>query len=64
MTTHLQDLSNSFGLLLIRLGVGGYMLTHGWGKMQMLLSGTGTVGDPIGVGEKLRDPNTTTNWSS
>ena len=53
MATRWQELTNSFGLLVLRLGAGGFMLTHGWGKLQMVLSGTGSVGDPIGVGEKL-----------
>ena len=49
-----QALTNSLGLLILRLGVGGYMLTHGWGKLQMLLAGDfDTFGDPIGLGSNL-----------
>lgn len=43
--------TSSIGLLILRLGVGGYMLTHGWGKVQMLLAGDfEQFGDPIGLG--------------
>ena len=46
-----QESLNSIGLLLLRAGVGGYMLTHGWAKFQMLLGGNfEIVGDPIGIG--------------
>lgn len=48
------DLAQSIGLLILRLGIGGYMLTHGWGKLQMLLAGDfGKFGDPIGLGSGL-----------
>ena len=43
--------STSVGLLLLRIGCGGYMATHGWGKLQMLLHGRfQDFGDPIGLG--------------
>lgn len=46
-----HDLSTSIGLLVLRLGMGGYMLTSGWGKLQMLLGGQAAqFGDPIGIG--------------
>ena len=46
-----QDLAHSIGLLILRLGMGGYLLTHGWGKLQMLLGGKfDQFGDPIGLG--------------
>ena len=49
-----QDLSTSIGLLILRLGIGGYMLTHGWGKLQMALAGGfDKFGDPIGLGSAL-----------
>jgi len=42
------------GLLILRLGTGGYMLTHGWAKLQMLLAGQfELMGDPIGLGPVL-----------
>ncbi|MGH9458254.1 MAG: DoxX family protein [Thermoanaerobaculia bacterium] len=41
----------SIGLLILRLGVAGYLLTHGWGKFQMLAGGKfDQFGDPIGIG--------------
>ena len=46
--------STSVGLLLLRVGCGGYMATHGWGKLQMLLAGSfQDFGDPIGLGPQL-----------
>lgn len=49
-----QDLTGSIGLLVLRLGLGGYLLTHGWGKLQMMLAGDfGKFGDPIGLGSSL-----------
>jgi len=42
------------GLLIARVGFGGYMLTHGWAKAQMLVNGEGAnFGDPIGLGPEL-----------
>ncbi len=41
----------SFGLLILRLGMGGLMLPHGWGKVQMLVAREfDQMGDPIGIG--------------
>ena len=46
-----NDLAGSIGLLILRLCIGGYMLTHGWGKLQMVIAGDfGKFGDPIGLG--------------
>lgn len=46
------DTRTSVGLLILRLGVGGHMVGHGWGKLQMLLGGEAEkFGDPIGLGE-------------
>lgn len=43
--------STSLGLLILRLGLGGYLLTHGLGKLQMVLAGAyDQFGDPIGLG--------------
>jgi putative oxidoreductase len=48
-----NDVMNSIGLLILRVGVGGFMLTHGWGKVQMLTNGAfDQFGDPIGLGNK------------
>lgn len=49
-----QDIATSIGLLTLRLGIGAYMLTHGWGKLQMALAGGfDKFGDPIGLGSGL-----------
>jgi putative oxidoreductase len=54
MEARLQDRPVSIGLLILRVGIGGYMLTHGWGKLQMLLAGDfDKFGDPIGLGKPL-----------
>lgn len=47
-----QQLLSSVGLLVLRLGAGGYMvLGHGWGKLQKVLAGQlDQFGDPIGLG--------------
>lgn len=45
------DILNSLGLLVARLGFGGYMLTHGLDKLEMLLNGQGEhFVDPMGIG--------------
>ncbi len=49
-----RELANSAGLLVIRAGVGAYMLTHGLGKLKMLLDGNfEMMGDPLGLGPEL-----------
>jgi len=54
MEAERKEVSASIGLLLLRLGIGGYLITHGWGKLQMLLAGGAeTFGDPIGLGSTL-----------
>jgi putative oxidoreductase len=51
MESRRQDLTSSIGLLILRLGMGGLMLTHGWSKLQMALAGDfDKFGDPIGLG--------------
>lgn len=46
-----SDAPTSIGLLILRLGIGGYLATHGWGKVQMVLAGSfDQFGDPIGLG--------------
>ena len=39
------------GLLILRLGVGGLMLFHGWGKVTDLLAGQTGFADPLGIGQ-------------
>ncbi len=45
-----QDLTNSIGLLILRAGMGGYMVTHGWQKLQMVLNNQAEqMGTIIGI---------------
>jgi putative oxidoreductase len=54
MEAERKKMSASIGLLILRLGIGGYMITHGWGKLQMLLAGGAEkFGDPIGLGSTI-----------
>jgi|SRR5690606_13628079 putative oxidoreductase len=41
----------NLGLLLLRVGFGGMMLTHGIPKLLKMISGDFSFGDPIGIGE-------------
>ena len=50
-TSERTELLHSLGLLILRLGFGGYLMTHGWGKLQNVLAGKlDAFGDPIGIG--------------
>lgn len=40
-------------LLLLRIAAGGFMLSHGYGKMMKLFNGTFEFADPIGLGVEL-----------
>lgn len=47
-----REVLSSIGLLILRLGMGGYMMSHGWGKVRMIRTGaTDMWHDPIGVGK-------------
>lgn len=51
MDTRGPSMTSSIGLLILRLGMGGFLITHGWGKLQTLLSGElDQFADPIGLG--------------
>jgi len=45
-------MQNDIAKLLLRLGFGGMMLTHGYPKMMKILRGDYSFGNPIGVGEE------------
>ncbi|MBW3670913.1 MAG: DoxX family protein [Acidobacteria bacterium] len=46
-----HSLLSSIGLLILRVGIGGFMASHGWGKFQMVMAGDlDKFGDPIGIG--------------
>jgi putative oxidoreductase len=54
MMARFQELSTSIGLLILRLGIGGYMLAGGAGKLKQFMDGNrAIVGDPIGIGTTL-----------
>ncbi len=54
METARKETAASIGTLVLRLGIGGFLVTHGWGKLQMLLAGAADkFGDPIGLGNTL-----------
>lgn len=46
-------LPTSIGLLILRLAVGGMMLTHGWPKLGRLLETPDKFADPLGVGPEI-----------
>ncbi|MBZ0136491.1 MAG: DoxX family protein [Planctomycetes bacterium] len=49
-----QDLTNSIGLLVLRVGLGLYMASHGWSKFADLMQGKfNDQFDPIGIGPHL-----------
>jgi putative oxidoreductase len=51
MNAGTRDLLTSVGLLILRLGMGGYMVTHGWGKLQRVIAGEfDKFSDPLGIG--------------
>jgi putative oxidoreductase len=48
-----HEAATSLGLLVLRVGIGGYMMTHGLSKLRMLLAGQAAmIGDPIGIGSE------------
>ena len=53
MSTQLRPGTVNFGLLFLRVTIGGMMLTHGYGKFLRLLDGNFKFGDPLGVGSEL-----------
>lgn len=54
MDTTRHEQLTSIGLLILRLGMAGYLLTHGWGKVDMVVKGQAAMfGDPIGIGPAL-----------
>ena len=46
----MKQTSLHFGLLIMRLGVSGSMLIHGYGKASKIFVGDFSFGDPIGIG--------------
>ncbi|OUT96040.1 MAG: hypothetical protein CBB92_10655 [Flammeovirgaceae bacterium TMED32] len=53
MNTQLRPGTVNFGLLFLRVTIGGMMLTHGYGKFLRLLNGNLKFSDPLGIGSEL-----------
>ncbi|MCE4564010.1 DoxX family protein [Maribellus sp. CM-23] len=49
-STRLHPSGLHFSLLILRVGTGAFMLTHGYPKLQRLLSGEFQFADPFGLG--------------
>ena len=43
-------MNRDLGLLLLRLGMGAMLMTHGWGKLQKIVAGDFEFSDPLGLG--------------
>lgn len=48
-----KDTAVSLGLLIGRIVAGGAMLTHGFPKLQRLVQGDMSFGDPLGIGQEV-----------
>lgn len=48
--THFNQTSVSLSLLVLRVGTGSFMLTHGYPKLLKLLAGNFQFADPFGLG--------------
>ena len=51
--TRINSAGVNLGLLILRLSAGGFMLTHGYPKLQRLLSGELRFSDPLGLGPEV-----------
>lgn len=52
-STKVGKFNLNLGLLLLRLSAGGFMLTHGYPKLQRLVAGEMRFGDPLGLGPEV-----------
>jgi len=48
-----ERMLRAVGVLILRIGAGIFMMTHGWGKVKRIFSGDWTFADPIGIGPEL-----------
>jgi len=48
-----QDIMSSVGLLILRLGVGGMMMTHGYDKLINYADKVEKFPDPLGIGSQM-----------
>ncbi len=51
--TRIYSTNVNIGLLILRLSAGGFMLSHGYPKLQRLLAGDMGFGDPLGLGSEV-----------
>jgi len=52
-STKVGKFNLNLGLLILRLSAGGFMLTHGYPKLQRIISGEMRFGDPLGLGPEV-----------
>ena len=52
MNAQLRPGTVNFGILFLRVTIGGMMLTHGYGKFLRLLDGNLKFSDPLGIGSE------------
>ncbi len=52
-STRLNHGALHLSLLILRLSAGGFMLTHGYPKLQRVLAGEFRFGDPLGLGPEV-----------
>jgi len=52
-STKVGKFNLNLGLLILRLSAGGFMLTHGYPKLQRLMAGEMRFGDPLGLGPEV-----------
>ena len=45
-----RKMSRGLGLLILRIGAGLLMMSHGWGKVEKVFAGNFEFADPIGLG--------------
>lgn len=48
-----ERLLRAIGVLMLRVGAGVFMMTHGWGKLERILNGNWEFADPLGLGQGL-----------
>lgn len=48
-----ERMLRAVGILMLRIGAGVFMMSHGWGKMERIFTGNWKFGDPIGLGPEL-----------
>ena len=53
MSKNNNGVAEAVGLFVLRVAVGGMMLTHGWPKLQRLLETPDKFADPLGLGPEL-----------